>query len=191
MLPMVKRLLALYDRAAPQQRERGLVWYSEAHAAVQALSATGPYTVHQAAATVAVLSPRLRWSVNLALAHHAIVSHQRGARVRPPAVFGSSWSKAMAILDGDDAALSGAKVRCFYSCLLGDQNAIAVDTWAARAALGKEIPNASWVARHYSTLERAYRQAAKCRGVPPREFQAVVWTVIRDAGRSWPAALAA
>jgi hypothetical protein len=74
--------------------------------------------------------------------------------------------------------MGGEKTRAFYANILGDQNAVAVDVWAARAAEGyrdKRAPKG----KRYAAIADAYRDAADHRGLSPRDLQACVWVSIR------------
>jgi hypothetical protein len=89
-------------------------------------------------------------------------------------------AKAWRIACGEDpdAVLSGPKVRAFFANIMGDVDAVTVDTWAARAAEGRRNDNAP-VRRRYRLLAESYRRAGERRGMHPRDTQAAVWTAYR------------
>jgi len=73
-------------------------------------------------------------------------------------------------------------VRAFYAAIMGDENAVTVDVWAARAAEGERNDVAPKGARIVAIID-AYRTAAAILGVSPRECQAAVWVYTR---RTYP-----
>ncbi len=93
---------------------------------------------------------------------------------------------------GCTCPLHGPKVSAFYSAIAGTADDGCMDVWATRAARVDweqviDLP-ADDLRRHpelsvsdHRQLRAAYRSAAGIVGVAPREFQAVVWLVIRDS----------
>jgi len=91
------------------------------------------------------------------------------------------------------AALRGPKVVAFFSAIVGSSDDGAMDVWATRAArvapaevsdLDPADPRREGVPgsqREYDGLAASYRRAAAAVNVTPRQFQAVVWLVIRDS----------
>ena len=86
--------------------------------------------------------------------------------------------KAWRILEGDLEALRGPKVIPFYRNIIGDPDNVTVDVWACRAYDGTDVPGSL---RKHRAIADAYRRAAKRAGVCPRDFQAVIWTVVRES----------
>jgi hypothetical protein len=88
------------------------------------------------------------------------------------------------------SVLNGPKVRAFYSNIMGDTDAVTVDTWAVRVATGRTGKHAEWTIgtkRRYAAVADAYRRAAVILGVDPRTVQAATWVAARgvkptDAG---------
>lgn len=152
------------------------------------------------AALIAALSPRTSWRLNLEAASAAA---RAARRLRADGIFcddddaleAAVWHateshglsdprrKAARILAGGrpDAILGGSKVRAFWRNLSGDERAVTVDVWAARAALGHWLPSPSFSPRTYERIARAYQAAADRIGIPPRELQATIWIDIRGA----------
>lgn len=175
---MRHRILAAYDAAAEQHRREGEDWYESARMTARAIAETHGLSERHVAGIVAALSPRVAWSSNIAGARRIA---EAIARRRPePVVAGtlSNRRKAWAIARGaePEAVLSGPKVRAFFANLLGDDDAVTVDVWAARAAEG--ISREPTPAR-YALIADAYRDAARLRGVSPRVMQATVWVAVR------------
>jgi hypothetical protein len=90
------------------------------------------------------------------------------------------WSKACTIRDGADPArvLRGPKITAFWSAILGDQDAVVLDSWMLRAMRAK----ARVTVPQYHYLARILAREARANGVAPSKFQAVVWCVIRSKG---------
>ena len=79
--------------------------------------------------------------------------------------------------------LGGDKTRAFYRAITGDREAVTVDVWAARAALGDWI---SLTPKRYGRISAAYKAAARRLGEDPRTVQATVWLVARGVKPSDP-----
>ena len=83
------------------------------------------------------------------------------------------------------APLSGQKVENFRQALIGDRDAIVVDTWMLRAAGAdvKAVKNGSpkWIRITYEAI----RLAAEATGLRGCEAQAVIWTTYR--ANNWEA----
>lgn len=72
--------------------------------------------------------------------------------------------------------LSGQKVTSFQANLLGDTNAVTIDTWMMRV-FGKSHDNPS--AKEYEELAGLTRKVAKKYGVTPSAMQAALWVGIK------------
>ncbi len=72
--------------------------------------------------------------------------------------------------------LSGQKVTSFQANLLGDNNAVTVDSWMMRV-FGKDHDNPS--AKEYEDLAAATRKVAKIYGITPAQMQAALWVGIK------------
>jgi hypothetical protein len=97
--------------------------------------------------------------------------------------------RAAAILNGARPldVLGGYKVRSFYRNITGDTEAVTVDVWAHRAALGDITLHANRSSsllrngKRYRAIANAYRQVAPDYGLRPSEFQAATWVAVRGA----------
>lgn len=82
--------------------------------------------------------------------------------------------------------LSGRKVQNFYENLIGNDNAVTLDTWMLRLF--------GWYDRHirvptdrqYDKLANRFRAVAKANGYAPAEFQAILWTKYRQQNGRQP-----
>lgn len=174
---MRDRLLRIYGAATGDVIEAGRLWYPNAEDVIADLSReydTGRPTV---AAIVAVLSPRQRWRKNIEGAR-AVLEGEEWRAVG----FDGNRRKAAAIRDGADplAIVGGDKVTAFWANLIGSREAVTIDVWAQRAALGRFHPHPPKGGR-YERLARAYQAAARAIAIPPRELQAIVWLATRPA----------
>lgn len=168
---MVIRTLAYwYSEAPAATREAGARWYGEALRHAEELASRYSVTVEQAAGVIAVLSQRQRWEVNLRLAKQCL----RGEQL--VGVFDHMRTKAERIMAGEAplTVLRGPKIRAFYRAVLGDGDAVVLDTWML-GIMGKERPTI----KQYERLADRLRAAAKDAGLAPAVFQAVVWCQVR------------
>lgn len=178
---MRRRILAAYDAAPETARRDGEAWYATARMTARAIAdAHGHLSERHVAGIVAALSPRVGWSSNVAGAYRMA---EAAARAWPePVVAGtrSNRRKAWRIADGADPedVLGGPKVCAFFANIIGDDEAVTVDVWAARVAEGVWRSDAPSGLR-YACIAEAYRDAARARGITPREMQATVWCAVR------------
>lgn len=173
--PITKRLLAIFDSATDLQKKNGNAWYVEAYTYAFTLCGSD-FTVEQTAGVIAVLSPNTAWNANKLLAKRVIDAFRDGIPAEDSrGGLGANVRKAYRILDGDLSAVSGPKVTAFYNNILGCPDHVTVDIWATRAAVGRDVPGTDHV-----RIVKAYRNAAKLRGLTPRDFQAVVWVTVRN-----------
>jgi hypothetical protein len=176
----VARVDGWLDAATAQDLADGLAWYDRARRAAESMAHESGLTVRQCAGVVAALSPRCQWASNVSSARRMVLAVAAGEL--EPVVNGTlaNRAKAWRIACGEDpdAVLSGPKVRAFFANIMGDVDAVTVDTWAARAAEGRRNDNAP-VKRRYRLLAESYRRAGERRGMHPRDVQAAVWTAYR------------
>ena len=191
---MRNRLLTHWAEATADDLAAGLAWYGRAEQAAQSLADDTSLSPRSAAGIIAALSPRNRWSVNVAQAAQVIIARENGEDC-PRVSTTHNRSLAWKIAHGADPAdvLGGPKVRAFFANITGDHDAVTVDTWAYRAATGDfrphptkngpymfaEIPAPQGA--EYDLVARAFRECAKIVGVTSREFQAAVWVHVRGA----------
>jgi hypothetical protein len=174
MTDAVERVLARYDSASPEQRERGRAWYPAAQRILRREARTHGTTLHRAAAVFAITSPDASLVTNLDWTRAALASRGTAKVGRYP---GRMVPAVRAALTGRRPSehVSGPKVSAFYRATLGDTGAVVLDRWALR-----EAGYASDSPRNRAAAEQAYREAAALRGETPRDMQAIVWTVARE-----------
>ena len=156
-----------------------LDWYSDAALTADALACGTPYTREQTAGVLAVLSPRVSWKVNKRLAYKVVAAHLDGVPVSElTGGLRSGLERAYRVLDGDLDAISGPKVTAFWRAILGDKDALTLDVWAFRAAIGRDYVGAGPVRRD---VVESYRNGARIAGESVRDFQAIVWVAVRGS----------
>jgi hypothetical protein len=185
----VRRIVALFNRATPEERQEGMEWYAKANAFAKGLADHNGLTLRQTAGIVAALSPQVSWEVNQTIALKAASGRRYTGQTGP------NMSKASRIRNGEDPSevlftseKSGQKVRAFFACIESPEttDAVCIDRHAYSLAEGlltnddRERSNALRRKGVYATLEASYREAARILGVRPHEVQAVTWIVWRN-----------
>lgn len=177
------RIVATFTLATDEQRAEGAEWYADAGSLVDVLTDISGATREQIAGMVAQLSPRTSWTRNVSAAWELVT---RG--YVSPGTLAANVRRARIAL-ASDAPLStihGPKTSAFARNILGDRQAVTVDVWAARTALGtydkRTIETRLKRVGVYDAIAHAYRIAATRLGVDPVECQATCWIVER--GRS-------
>ncbi len=172
------RIVDTWMRATPANIEEGARWYAEGEALIDELAAEHDLTREAVAAVVAHLSPRTTWARNVEGARKLLATGEA------PGCLGANIDRALSALDSDDplATLNGPKTSRFALNLLGDREAVTVDVWAVRVALGDREDAEKVLARAgmYLALEHAYRVAAQRIGADPVTVQATTWIVARN-----------
>lgn len=175
----VSRISKTFQRATPSDIERGSTWYAEGSELIEEIrqACQREYTREHIAAVIAHLSPRTMWSRN---ATGALLLCTRGVA---PHCMAGNVSRAERALKSDDplGTLNGPKTRRFALNLLGDREAVTVDMWAAKVALGRDDYE-SLLSRVgvYDAIEHCYQVAARRHGVDPVTMQATCWIVARN-----------
>ena len=172
----VSNVLAVWASATDGERSEGLGWYQAAHTFARGLSERYHVPFETAAGVLAVISPRLSWSMNMRAADELI-------RTGDAPILHTNKSKARRMLAGEnvDAVLecascargdtakhvcSGQKVRAFYACIVdpAGSDAVCVDRHAFDVAAGRVGDEVSRKALDrvgvYERVAGCYRQAA-------------------------------
>jgi hypothetical protein len=176
------RVLGHWAHASADELAAGLNWYSRARALAAELPCAN---VETGAGIIAALSPQNGWSSNVVaawrLSNAALAGRDTYPQVHTHAMCGQAWRIAHG--EAPLAVLGGPKVRAFYSNIVGDLDAVTVDVWAARAALGltRDVQPPRLDGRRYRRLADAYRVAARELAVPACHVQAAVWVHVRGS----------
>ncbi len=186
------KITAVYHLATTTDLLEGEAWYPTALRHAEALAAAHGVTVIQAVGVIAALSPRNKWTRNLADAEALIRTYQvdpEAAKAVKVCTFGAGKAKALEILaspglTAEDLAalLKGPKLREFAACILGDATEVCIDGHAYSIWLGDRVTLAkvpSIGAPLRREIKAAYREAAEALGIPAPELQAVTWCTWR------------
>lgn len=186
----VDRIVCTYLEATDDQRAEGAAWYADASSVVDDLARVGGITREHAAAVVSHLSPRTSWTRNVTGAWSLVTSG-----IAPTCLRANVHRARAALRSTDPLSTFGPtapKTTRFARNILGDRDAVTVDVWAVRTALGQRENPEQLLRRAgvYEAIEHAYRLAARRLGTDPTTVQATCWIVER--GRSgWTEADAA
>lgn len=150
----------------------GIAWYRDSRRFARSLARQCGTGLGKPAGIVAALSPQVQWARNKSMAIEVMETGWTTGQTT------ANIHKAVRIWEGERplSVLGGQKVRAFYRAIMGDPNAVVLDTWMAQA-MG--WPHNSFSERQYERCSRALTRAANRCGVPPANFQAIVWTHVR------------
>ena len=171
---MVIRTLAYhYADASAATRKAGARWYREALGHAKRLAKRHNVTVTQAAGVIAVLSQRQRWQRNLELADLALAGEQLSG------IFDHQRIKLKLMLEGmaPVEVLRGPKITAFYHAILGDTDAVVLDTWMLETMNRPQ----GVTPKQYNILADRLRASAAAVGMTPASYQAVVWVQVRGS----------
>lgn len=182
---MTARLVALRACITEGELASGLTWYDGALDAARQLAPllSAPDALERAVAVIAHLSPRTRWANNVGWAATLILAASKGDEC-PRVAVRRQRNKAWAVATGEASPERGhgPKTGAFYRSILGDRDAVCVDAWALRAALGDPEAGRGGVdERAHAKVAEAYARAARIIGMAPRDFQAAVWIHVRGS----------
>jgi len=184
---MVRNLITLGNALTVEEVAAGVGWYPLASRTARRLAYRYGTTYHRAAGVVAATSPRQTWAGNITLAERTL---SEGRPQDMPAT--RRW--VASIFAGRRPTqvfphkATSKKVYWFYRAITGDQNAVVLDRWAFRAAIGlheateTDIKSLERVGIYDLTAE-AYRKVAPTFGMTPREFQAAIWVHVRGGAQ--------
>lgn len=188
---MTDRIVRTVQSATDKQLQDGTRWYRRFAMVAADLADRHGVTIEQAAAVLAIVSPRISVSGSVTMADRILanVAAGRDPRHGVPGL-SERVDAAGRWLEGDtgpldldtDGLSSSRKVRSFFRNIMGDTDAVTVDVWAARVA-GATVEQPS--GGGYVAVAHAYRLAAARLDMTPRQVQAVAWCVVRsdiDAG---------
>lgn len=104
--------------------------------------------------------------------------------------YGNSIKAAQHILETGDMRTvtkgSGNKIKAYYANMMGDENAVTLDTWMLKLFGLRGFATGPKGDRQYAFLSDFITQQAKNAGLSPRDYQAAVWVAAQ--GRVTPAA---
>lgn len=181
---MVSNILLTWDHASPVQVAAGARWYPQARELAELIAGQTGIDTRRVVLAIAALSPRNPWRWNVFDAYSFAVARAEGRACPRATTFKRNWAAAWRALDPDTDQpwlTSALKVRAFVECILGDVQAVVVDTWAVRVATGGSV-NRVGTDKQYAKVAHAYVVAGNLRGVEPSTMQAVTWLVAQTEG---------
>lgn len=186
-------IFAIYQLASVADIEEGKHWYSQACQIALNLAKKYFISQAQAAAVIAALSPRNKWSRNVIDAENLIVAYKaagvEGCASVKVCTFGGNKAKAIKILETNSKCeqdyldiLSGPKLKEFYNCISGIDNEVCIDghaysIWSGGRITLANIPSIGKKLREQ--IKEDYRQAAKEAGLRSYQMQAITWCTWR------------
>lgn len=182
-MPRVSRLAdnirATYMRAKVDELHEGRHWYDEANRQARIMALAYGVPVETAAAIIAVLSPQVSWTRNVAMARELFATGATSG-------LGANVEKAQALLAGanPDDVVSGPKVSCFYANILDPSgHEITVDRHAFDIAQGRRTDDKTRgqlaLKGHYARYCQAYQLVADELGIGACQLQAITWVTWR------------
>lgn len=185
----VKNIRAIYLEAPEVIQKRGINWYATANREAREIASMGRIPIKAACHLIAVLSPAVRWEVNLRDAKSVVTAIISGKSIDSFTVstFTKNKNKAWEIVKkaraGEDYTniLSGQKVKAFAENIEHPDNSIEVtiDFHAFSIATGwryavSNIPTIT--PRVHKMLSKAYSDVGTELGLKAHQVQAVTWT---------------
>jgi hypothetical protein len=184
---MVANIVATFERASASQVERGRVWYRAANCIVSEIGLLTETPTHIVAYVLAALSPRNPWAWNVADAYAFCTAFADSQPMPTATTFKRNARNAWVALEERRYPWRGPalKVRAFVDAIMGECNAVVVDTWAARVATNGEVDYVPGVGA-YRAIAAAYSDAARRVHMLPVEVQAITWLVAQSGGINRP-----
>jgi hypothetical protein len=175
---MADRALGFWHSADPKTLVAGASWYPVIAGRACAIAPSN--TADETLSAMAVLSPRITVAQNL-------IDLETVVTGRPwiTSAFPANVERARRLLAGEpfDSVVGPApKVRAFRANLLGDPEAVTVDTWMVTVLLGLKLGERDQhvpTVAQYKRLAAILRDAARSVNAEPRTFQATVWIAAR------------
>lgn len=174
-------LIETYNRATPAQRVRGRAWYATMRRQCAGIARSTGVPLNRVIATAAITSPDATLASNVKWTREACRTGGEARVGRYPNAMHARYAPIIAgavkPLDG----VGGDKVTAFYRAIVGDREAVVLDRWALRA-VGHTRDTAT--PKQYREYAALYADIARSVGEHPRDFQAIVWIVLRDEARA-------
>jgi len=155
-------------------------WYQRATEEIVKICARENWDVVEFTKKLAILSPQvaIRRNVRMALEYVGNGRHMGNTM--------KSIRRSLEIFE-ETGKIGGNKVPEFALALLGDDDAIVLDTWMAKAIVREPEPSVKHFARKATkaAAQVLVRKVAKRLGITPRECQAAIWSgMFRETGQN-------
>ena len=169
-------LLDHYAQAHPDILGAGRAWYPAARALCEEIGGD-QVPVETVARVMSILSARTSWKWNVRWTRMVVDAFIAGEAC-PPVSTKANRMKAWDELHGR-RAFRGPKVEAFARAILGDEQAVVIDSWVLRSVGLKYTAKVTPHRQRWITA--AYAQAAEEVKESPRNMQAIVWCAVRGA----------
>lgn len=186
---MVTNIAEVYARSTTEQQEAGRAWYTTARGIVYAIAIETESDPVRVCYALSALSPRNPWRWNVADVYSFAVARKAGLTMPTATTFIRNQLRAWKALGEEGQPWTGTapKVRAFVDAIMGDSDAVVVDTWAYRVATGEAPAKGtrrlgSFKGSTYADIAAAYTRAASLAGETPRDIQAITWLVAQTEG---------
>lgn len=183
---VVSKLVSTYRAATPDQLARGDRFYRAAEADIAREAPRAGVSFPVLAEIVACISPNMKWERNISDAVKLVSQWRAGEAPSGIQAYPANISKAVRILEGRESLKigrggSGQKTYNFMRNLRGSRNHVTIDLWMLRAInIGLHYRARNLTEKVYNRYAADLTEAARQVGATPRDFQAVVWTVVRE-----------
>lgn len=168
------RLRAVWRARTPQQEQAGREWYPAARDECARMADVRGAPLPNLIWTVAALSPNVGWDQNIRMAW----TLARARTFRNPGTFHRAARDAWACLNGDRSRNTGPKREAFARAIAGDLEAVVIDRWMMAVVGHPKLGMSRQQFEHYAAAIAAF---AREHGIVPRDMQAILWTVKREA----------
>jgi len=182
--PSVRNLTRILRVSTPDEIQKGLDWYADAHNIASGLAVKYDCTVSAVSGIIAALSPLQGWGENISMAAR-FLEHGglRSGYLRRGLVAADSIYRLADPL----AVLTGPKVRAFYLSILhaGETDAVCIDRHMWSAAVNTRYSEGTMprvTERRSRLAQDAVRKAARIWSretdiqLFPAQAQAIIWT---------------
>jgi hypothetical protein len=130
------------------------------------------------AALLAACSPQTSVTKSWNMALIIYKQHKAGEEIYHSSIMGCHTKNIQRALHGNE--LSGSKVRAFYQNLIGNEQAVTIDTWMLKMFGWFDRHKRTPSLRQYERLEQAFQTFAWCKGIAPARLQALLWIKCRE-----------
>lgn len=173
---LTERYLKFLQRLPDKAWYIGSTWYADAYNIAEEIGQGIDPKI--SAAVIAALSPQCRWERNVRLAAHMINNFIHG-RPCPRLTTTTRINKAWNILTHHSPHfLNGPKERAFYLDIMGDLNAVTLDSHMSFILLG--FNKGKFTPNQYRIGSTAVTHGANAYGVAPTVAQAGSWWWMRE-----------
>lgn len=182
-------LSAWFNHATDQNREDGMLWYSEAQTFCHGLAKEFDISPYICASVVSCLSPNNKWQRNKIDARTVIIAHKAGLQPESVKVctYNANKAKAFRVLsEGKAIAATAPKTHAFAMNVgLLSADHITIDKWHIRACLTQPkhgiVDTVETVTdKQYRRVEAITAELAKVFRLKGYEFQAILWVAIKQ-----------